>query len=199
MRLSLENLIVVISLVLTEAWFLHGYFAGKPEFEPLILFLVAFGAVFAKDKIKERFGFGADVKNHDRTLFTELQRVLPAEPTLRLLKEQDFGGSFPKRAIQPLHEFVETWDSVNKEFFDKKLEKERKALYSAAKDLALELGMRTIPVDGGEYLSVLREDQRGGPRPSSVLEDAKALNKRASEFVPKYEAFIRLCKGKLAS
>jgi hypothetical protein len=36
--------------------------------------------------------------------------LLPFEATVRLVRDHDFGGSFPGAAIQPLFDFVETWD-----------------------------------------------------------------------------------------
>ena len=124
MKISLVNIILIVGLVLTEAWFLKGYFSGSPEYEPAIAFIVAFGAIFAKDPIKEKFtGSGGESKQHDKNLFAEFQKALPAEPTIRLFKEHDFGNSFHQDAISPLHGFISTWDTVEKEFLDKKLEK----------------------------------------------------------------------------
>lgn len=199
MRLSLENIILVISLVLTEAWFLSGYFSGNPDYEPAIAFLVTLGMIFTKDKIKEKLGIGGEAYSHDLALFVEFQRIFPAGPTLRLLKETDFGDSFRKDAIQPLYNFVETWSSVDKEFLNKKLEKKRKSLYAAASDLTSEVVKRTVPIGSGDFISVLPDKLRGGPRSAHVLEDARVLNSKAREFTPKYESFIRTCKTALKS
>ncbi len=116
MRATVENIIVVLSLILFEAWFLSGYFSGNPEYEPAIGFLVSLGALLGKDKIKEKFGLSGEKNNHDLALFEGFQQVFPVEPTLRLLKETDFGNSFPKSSIQPLYDFVDTWDTVEKEY-----------------------------------------------------------------------------------
>lgn len=199
MRFSLENLFLILTLILTEAWFLNGYVTGNPDFEPAIAFLVSLGAIFTKDKIKERLGFSGEVHSHDLELFYEFQRVLPVEPTLRSLKETDFGNAFPKSDIKPLHDFVATWDSVDKEFISKKLEKERKSLYAAAKALALEFAQHTVPVGGGDFLSVFPDNLRDGPRPEHVLRSAKILNEKSSNFTPKYESFVRICKASLKS
>ena len=183
-------------LVLFEAWFLSGYFSGAPEFEPLIGFVAALGALFTKDKIKEHFGFSDNTSEHDRILFEEFQLIFPAEPTLRLLKETDFGSSFRKKDIQPLYDFVDTWDSVEKEFLNAKLEKARKALYDTANELADEFVTRTVPIGDGNSISVYSDNlrSRGGPRPDHVRADAKVLNDKSRLFAPQYEAFIR--KGK---
>lgn len=199
MRFTIENIVVVLSLIMFEAWFLKGYFSGSPEFEPAIGFLVVLGTLFAKDKIKEHFGLSSEGGGHDLSLFEEFQRIFPVEPTLRLLKETDFGASFRKQDIQPLYNFVESWDSVEKEFLNKKIENDRKALYQAAKELAGEFVKRTVPIGNGDCISVLPDNQRGGPRPQHVIEDAKALNEKSRLFVPKYEKFVRKCKAKLKS
>lgn len=194
MRITLENILYILSLVLAEAWFLDGYFSGKVEYEPLIVFLTLLAAIFTKDMIKAKLGFGGESNNHDSVLFEEFLRIFPINPTLFLLKEKDFGDSFPREDLQPLYKFVDTWNSVDKEFLNKKLEKERRSLYSAAEDLASEFAKRTVPIGEGDYISVFPDNLRGGLRPDHVIEDAKVLNQKAREFTPKYESFIRICK-----
>jgi hypothetical protein len=197
----IENLFAVVSLVGTEAWFLKGYFEGKPDFEPGIAFIVALGIVIAKDPIRARLSSKNSVRQHDQTLFDELLRVLPTEPTIRTLKEHDFGGSLNRSSIIPLYEFNATWDSVEKEFIDQELEQGRMALHAAASDLAIEISRRTVPTRNQDHITVYSESQRAetfGRRPPEVLEDARVLNEMASAFVPNYEAFIRLCRNKLA-
>lgn len=199
MRITVENIIVVLSLLLFGAWFISGYFSGKLEYEPAIGFLVALGALFGKDKVKEKLGFGGEKNTHDLALFEEFQQVFPVEPTLRLLKEADFGNSFPKSSIRPLYNFADTWDTVEKEFINKQLEKERKSLYIAAKDLATEFAKQTVPVGSGDFISVYSDNARaqGGSRPQHVLDSAKILNAKSSRFTPKYESFVRTCKAVL--
>lgn len=199
MRLTVENFFLILALLLFEAWFLKGYFSGSPEFEPAIGFIVSLGALFTKDKVKEHFGLSSESGSHDISLFEEFQRVFPAEPTLRLLKETDFGSSIRKADIQPLYDFVERWDSIDKEFLNKKIEKEKKALYESAKDLANEFVTRTVPIGDGNFISVFPDSLRGGPRPQHVLDDAKVLNEKSRVFVPIYEAFVRKCKSILRS
>ncbi|MBX3628042.1 MAG: hypothetical protein KF892_23740 [Rhizobacter sp.] len=197
----LENLFATAVLVGTEAWFLKGYFAGQPEFESGIAFIAALGVVLAKDPIRARLSNQRPVLEHDQALFNELLRVLPAEPTIRALKEHDFGGPLRRSSIDPLYEFNTTWDNVEKEFVDPELEQGRKELHAAASDLAMEIAGRTVPNRTQDHITVYSEEQRAetrGRRPPEVIEDARVLNEKASAFVPKYEAFIRLCRRKLA-
>jgi hypothetical protein len=195
-----ENLFAVSALVGAEAWFLKGYFSGQPDFEPAIAFVAALGILLAKEPLRARFSAGSSNRRHDQALFQEFLRALPVEPTVRVLKEHDFGDSVRRQAITPLYEFSDTWDSVEKEFLDKKLEKERKALFALARELANEIARRTVPVGGQDYISVYSDQLRASEhgRPSHVLVDAHFLNAKALAFVPKYEAFVRLCRERLA-
>ena len=200
MRLFIENLFAVSALVGTEAWFLKGFFAGQPDFEPALAFVAALGVLLAKEPLKARFKSTGGARSHDQQLFQSFLNALPTEPTIRFLKDHDFGGSFDKQSIKPLNDFVYTWESVEKEFLDTEVEKQKKILFSLASKLASEIAGRTVPLRDGNYLSVYSDQQRASnqSRPASVIEDAKLLNATASEFVPKYEEFVRFCRSKFA-
>lgn len=200
MKQFIENLFALAAVVGTEAWFLHGYYAGRLEYEPAIAFIAALGVLLAKDPIRVRLAGPNAGQLHDRALFQQFLRALPFDPTIRVLRDCDMGDSIPRQATNLLYEFSDTWKSVEKEFLDAKLEKERMALYTSASDLAAEIARRTVPVGDQTYISVFSDHLRasGHERPPHVIEDAKILNTKAAEFVPKYEAFVRLCRKRLA-
>jgi len=195
----IENLFAVLALMGAEAWFLHGYFNGGPEFEPFLATLAAMGLLLSKDPLKAKFGTAKANHAHDVELFARFQRELPYEPTIRLLKEQDFGDAVRKTHIEPLYAFADLWDNVEREFLDRKLETARKAVVQEARSLVNEVVQRTVPVGTGEYISVLSDNQRamGGPRPAHVVEDAQILNAKAPAFAARYESFVRTCRQKL--
>jgi hypothetical protein len=198
----LENLFATVILVVTEAWFLKGFFVGEPEFEPGIAFLAALGIVLAREPIRAMLPSKLPVSEHDQALFAQFLRDLPTEPTVRVLKEHDFGGLLSRASIQHLYDFTNSWHSIEKEFVDDELEQARRLLLVAASDLAEEIAGRTVPTRGGDYITVYSDNQRaesGGRRPPEVIEDARVLNLKASEFVPNYENFVRLCRKKLSS
>lgn len=200
MKQFIENLFAIAAVVGTEAWFLHGYYAGSPEYEPAIAFIAALGVLLAKDPIRASLAGPNAGQLHDRDLFQQFLRALPFDPTIRVLRDNDMGDSIPRQAINLLYEFSDTWKSVEKEFLDAKLEKERIALHTSASDLAAEIARRTVPVGDQTYISVFSDQLRasGHGRPPHVIEDAKILNTKAAEFVSKYEAFVRLCRKRLA-
>ena len=201
MRKFVEDFFAVAFLVGSEAWFLKGYFVGQPDFEPGLAFLAALGAILAKDPIRAHFASSSPEGSspHDKALFQSFLSALPPNQTTSFFKEHDFGGSFQKSAVVPLHAFVSTWSSVDKEFLDEDLEKKKKALYTFASELSGEIACRTVPLRNGDLVSVFSDQQRatGQPRPESVIEDAKVLNEKSAQFVPMYEEFIRACKAKL--
>ena len=198
MRLSIENILTVTILMLAEAWFLHGVFAGKPRWDASLAFLGALAACFAKDYVKDRLNVGQPAREHDRRLFEAFLTEFPVEPTFNMLKDYDFGNSFWSSQMRPLFTFADTWGDVDKEFLDGSLEKKRKALLEAAQELSMEFAKRTVPVGNGEKSSVFSDRLRAeGPRPPFVLEDAKVLNQKSRELVPLYEDFIRSGRRKL--
>lgn len=140
-----------------------------------------------------------ELPSHDLMLFRQFQAVLPFSPAVKLLDENDFGGSFARAGIQPLYDFCETWNQPDKEFLDEELQTALMGLYTAANTLANHIVAKTVPVGTtSAYCSVFSDNQRAmGPRPPQVLKDALILNEEASKFVPIYAGFVRLCKRKL--
>ncbi|BAN34105.1 hypothetical protein SCD_n00256 [Sulfuricella denitrificans skB26] len=136
---------------------------------------------------------------HDQRLFQEFQSVFSFVPAIQLLRDHDFGGSYPRKAIQPLFDFVEAWNQPDREFLDKGLQAALADLYRAARVMSNHLCDKTVPIGNGDYASVFSDQQRAtGPRPEHVIEEARILNQQASLFVPIYEHFFRLCRSTLS-
>ena len=196
----LIDVFLIIALIISEAWVLREYFKNTLDFEPVLTFIGAFIAVLSSSKIIDVFGLKDNSKNHDQSLFSEFQELLPFEPTIRVLKEHDFGDAFRRETISPLNSFSIIFDSVDKEFLDKKLEIKRKEFLAEAKSLASEIATRTVPLRDNTFASVYSDAQRNsrtGARPAHIVEDARILNVKATSFVQKYERFIRYCKKRL--
>ena len=199
MRNFLENLFAVGALIGTEAWFLNGYFHGAPDFEPAIAFVAALGVLLAKDPVRAHFAKKGLPADHDSRLYDDFLSLLPFEPAIRLLRDQDFQAPVHRASLQPLFDFAREWESVEKEFLNADLERERKALHTAAHDLVQEIARRTVPVRNEGFISVQSDRHResADPWPPDVLEDARVLNRAATSFVAKHEAFVRECRRKL--
>lgn len=139
-------------------------------------------------------------RKHDIQLFEELQRALPFDPTVRLIRDHDFGGAFSRRAIQPLFNFVDMWDSPEREFIDPELQARLADLYQAAIKLSNEVVTLTVPVGSKQEMASVYADsvrEQGGPRPTWVIEDGRKLNAAARGFSPLYEEFVRFARHQL--
>lgn len=138
------------------------------------------------------------VATHDQILFADFQATLPFEPTIRVLRDSDFGVDYRTEWLEPLNRFVNVWDDPNREFLDASLEAERLAFYKAAYALAMDFAKETVPNDNNPgWRTVYPWNQRGGPRPAHVLESARVLNDAARAFVPLYNRFIRVAREQL--
>lgn len=138
--------------------------------------------------------------SHDQALFKRFQTELAFDPSIRLLREQDFGGPFQRAYIKPFFDFVETWDTPEHEFIDAELQAALAHFYREALTMANCITQRTVPVGSGDMLSVFSDQQRArGPRSSHVIQEANEMDKAASKFAPLYDEFIRLCRSKLAA
>lgn len=199
MRAFIENFIAVALVLGAEAWFLKGFYAGQPEFEPALALLAAVGTLLAKDPIRAKLTEKKSLATHDKALFEEFLRELPYDPSIRMLRDQDFSDSFDKRTLKQLFDFAWLWESVEKEFIDRDLEKERKALHVAAVEFRREVAGRTVPIRVDGFVSVESDTQSrsGRPRSPDIVEDGKVLNERADRLAGQYESFVRLCKAKL--
>lgn len=136
--------------------------------------------------------------SHDLRLFNEFQSTFPFNPAVRLLREHDFGAPFLRELIQPLYDFVSTWDQPEKFFFDRELQSSLANLHLVAREMSNLLCEKTALIGNGDFASVFSDSLReAGPRPDWVNEDARILNSLANTFVPIYEEFLQLCQTKL--
>lgn len=150
-------------------------------------------------QLRPQPGRAVATPTHDQQLFERFKAELAFEPSIRLLRDQDFGGPFPRALIKPFFTFVDTWDTPEHEFIDPELQAALRGFYDEARAMATCIAIRTAPVGAGDMLSVYSDQQRArGPRPAHVIREAKEMNDAANRFVPLYENFVRLCRAKFS-
>lgn len=178
-------------------------------FEVMILFWTDIWSDLVRDESRlfqhypnlrpKDFG-GKKEPSHDQMLFQEFLSVLSFSPVIRLLRDQDFRNAFPRRSIEPLSEFVDSWDHPEKEFIDSELQTKFVTLKKSANSLNDHFADKTVMVGNGELLSVFGDHLRSaGKRPDWVREEGRVLNKEAHQFFLIYEEFLRLCRLKLGA
>ncbi len=156
--------------------------------------LLAIGlSVYALNEWIIRFNKAPSSK--DIQLFEFFFTYFAENDRIRFYKEHDFLAPFDSRYLEPLNEFVETWDNAAHQFVDRDLEKAREKLYESAKALGLAIAGNTVPDRHGR-ISVV-PDHMEKPLPDWVKRDAKEINELAPTFVEHHENFIRLGRKKL--
>ncbi|HEL3005582.1 TPA: hypothetical protein UM358_000503 [Stenotrophomonas maltophilia] len=172
-------------------------FSSVTAFLPAMAALAGFFVMGAPTK-PGRGAVASAIAAHDLELFEKFQKDLPFNPTIKLLREADFGMDYRADWLQPLNWFVEDWDNPNCEFIDPALEEARAELYVSARSLAFDFARETVPHDGNEgWRTVYPWRDRRGRRPQHVLESAQVLNEASRSFVPLYENFVRLARRRL--
>lgn len=133
--------------------------------------------------------------NHDLELYSRI-RELFSPGMLRFLKEFDFAASFDRDALDPVLEFVHSFDDSTQEFIDRSIEKKRRKLHQAAKELAVSYAQRTFPMENRlDRSGVPHEWERTNPelREKAVAE----LNSRATALARTHDDFTRTAKRRL--
>ncbi len=204
--MSLVIKLVLLIAVLSAEWRLFGLKDNlSKDLEPLITFLVTLASYLgAEFWIAKK---GGELKGHDiekkvpnpndLQLYKDLITLF-SEGVMQFYKEHDFGGSFDRKYLEPLFEFVDGWDNAHREFVDPVLENFRSEFSESARNLSSSIVKNTTPNRYG-HVSVVSDGMPPGPRPKHILEETKEMNDNASLFHQKYEALVRECKVALFS
>ncbi|TCK62302.1 hypothetical protein [Seleniivibrio woodruffii] len=137
----------------------------------------------------------------DAELFKELVEVLPPEKTISFFKHTDFHESVLRSELDGLRQFRACWSSVDKEFFDKKIETGKKKIYSAIDTFMAKYSTYTAPIGDGDFASVFPDSIHNvilsETRVNSLREQADELNSLADNLANQYEVFVRESRNKL--
>lgn len=191
--------IAILATLVSAIWCASDLYTSESvSFSAITTFLAALLAFLVYATMSGSKPVAPGASPHDLALFAEFQTTLPYEPTIRTLREADFGADYRAEWLDPLNRFVNEWDDPNREFLDAELEQERKVLYRTANNLAMDFARETVPNDhNAGWRTVYPWNQRGGQRPAHVLESAQVLNEASRAFVPIYDQFIRLARRRL--
>ncbi|MGE4319609.1 MAG: hypothetical protein AB7E96_11995 [Deferribacterales bacterium] len=191
----------LVGLVFSEAWLVNSYVKESSfPWDSLIAFLLAIGAVYTSLEQFKKDIRDSKKSEKDAELFKELIEVLPPERTISFFKHTDFHGSVLRSELDGLRQFRAYWDSVDKEFFDKKIDAGRKKMYSAVDTFMAKYSTYTSPVGDGDFASVYTDTIYDGIFPDETVNNLKKkadeLNSIADSLAKQYEEFVREGKRK---
>jgi hypothetical protein len=134
----------------------------------------------------------------DIRLFESLTELLPSNgPALTLAKEHDFANSFRIASMEPITEFVHTWDNAEHEFLDAEIEIKKKALLGLASDFTLKVAEYTAPGRNGMQTAIPSDINVDFGFPEHVQKEIRHLNQAASGFHAAHQSFIRFARERL--
>lgn len=186
MQRLLETFSLLIAVTGAEAWFLQGYFAGKPEWEPALAFVSAFGVLLGRDPV--RSAINRPRSEHDRALFDQFLQSFPSNgASARFLRDHDLGAPFRSSDLTQLDDFAETWNNAEHKFHSKELEKLRVALLKATEEFRSKLAVSVSGTGGPEFLSMGLRDWEDRPE---VLAKRDELNALGSAVYKAHQALV---------
>ncbi len=202
--LQLLRLIALLGVLAAEAWLLWNPDGWQLKWDALAGFFAALLGLFLLErKDHQQVHVPPQAKTNkvtpaDVAVFDNLMALLQPTGVISFLREHDFGGSFFREDVAPLHTFASIGGNPDNEFIDPVLEKERKILLESATELATLIAKYTSPNDFN-HLSVLPSHLANSPRPDWVRREAKELNETANRFVEVFDNFVRFCRARIAN
>ncbi|CAN7390268.1 hypothetical protein LJR235_002322 [Pararhizobium sp. LjRoot235] len=134
----------------------------------------------------------------DIRLFDALTTLLPSNSgALYLAKEHHFGNSFAIAALNPVTEFVQTWDKAEFEFVNKDIEVDKRNLMGLAGDFTSKVAQYTAPNGFGMQSAIPRGIDPDFGLPEHISQEIRELNEAASAFYTAHQSFIRAAREKL--
>lgn len=89
-------------------------------------------------------------RDHDRRIIEHLVEVMPRQ-AVRFLAEQDFGASWRRSHVLPVHVVANEFNDPEHRLLDAELEALRCALVAAAQEFSVALGQDSAPMDGAAF------------------------------------------------
>ena len=88
---------------------------------------------------------------HDIELYEKYKRLFIENNAARFYKQHDFQCPFKEEYWKPLSSYVDSWNSIDFEFVDNKLNAAHKQVYSAACVLGEKIAGNTYFIGKGSY------------------------------------------------
>lgn len=141
----------------------------------------------------------AKIEDVDRRLFLRFLEEFPSDSrSVALFKEHDFGASYHDNNIQELDNFVNFWNTAEREFLDQELEVKRKALWDKCHEFAYALAQGSYYLNFGPMLSCIPDAYRGDwDWPDHVNEKIERLNAMGTECFELHRDLILYGRRKL--
>jgi hypothetical protein len=140
-----------------------------------------------------------ELEEVDKQLFKKFLAVFPSDSlSIELLRDHDFGNSYHKNGTTQIDEFVDTWNTAEKEFLDQTLENKRKELWTKCRAFVYDLATASHFIGTGPILTCIPNAYIGTDDwPEHVDIKLRNLNVLSSECYELHRNFVLLSRHKL--
>lgn len=139
------------------------------------------------------------IEEVDKQLFLKfLEKLSSDSRSVNLMKEHDFGASYHDINTQELDNFLETWNTAEREFLDQELESKRKALWDKSHEFVYALAQGSYYLNGSPMLSCIPDAYRSAwDWPDHFNEKIKRLNSMGTECFELHRDLVLCARRKL--
>lgn len=150
------------------------------------------------DKIKCFFIGGGRGHQHDIDLYARYRGLVVDSGIYEFYRSHDFIGAFENSYWSPFSRYVDSWETVDHEFNDSRLNKAHKKVYERASELGAAIAKNTVCVGATGHLRSVKPDRLpAGPTPENIKAEAKEINSLVPGFIEAHESFVRLANRRL--
>ncbi len=150
------------------------------------------------DKLRAWICGGTKPNQHDIDLYEQYKALIVSSGVAEFYRQHDFLCAFEEAYWTPFSRYVDTWDTVEHEFVDNRLNKTHKNLYASALKLATTISKNTVPTGPKGYLRSVKPDHLvRGPTPEHIKNEAREINCLVPSFIKAHQKFIRLANRRL--
>jgi hypothetical protein len=187
--MTITLIIAVLSLFCTIIIASNNYFGLRDRFKNYLR--EKLNVPTEKEKInKKRL-------EKDQELFKEITNYLDSDGNMMIVRDNDFGGSFPGDLTSDLNNFLWECKKPEFEFHDGELEKEKKKLEENLTEFVNGIAVNTFRLnDTSDFKSVPKDWRHRHPEKHRKV--VKSLNDKAESTIKVYDKFVRKCRKKLA-
>jgi hypothetical protein len=192
-----------VELIITFVAF--GWLIDEPSWEPITVLIAAIAALVCSEiAFLRSFTVGREIErpqpvkgqqNEDRVLYDRLIQLLPSDGIIDFINKNNMAGfSFNHDRLNPLDEFIHTWDNAAHEFLDPGLEHAKAELYSRCREYSGLVGKYTFPNNNGQQ-SVPPEWEI--EKPQKFERAVEELHGKAHEVVDAHVRLVRKARRQL--
>lgn len=187
MKEKIQKYVSLICIVLFAMWLGHDL-----SYEPLIGLICSFTAFIWDDTKQIIKSTSRNIFIHDQKIYNEIIQAFEDKNIISFLKQINFHSSFKSEYGYNIIFITEFYEPPEYEFWDTKIEKYRKDLFSSLNKLAHRISLWTYPSHMDRHTAI-PDNYRSAfdDLPEEIENRINEMHKLTSEVINKYSVFYK--------